>query len=112
MTYSFLNLKPLRITVDEDGDTHAIYKLPQSVRWEFRFFHMEPELSWQEEHWVDTIRVCISTLDHPFTLPATIIVPLDNEGKESPFSSIVLHGVSSIAAAMKRLGFEADFMLN
>ena len=113
MTYDFANLHPLLISIDADGDTHAVYDLPSPVRWEFRHFYHDEAATFEKEHFISRVRVCVSTSnDCPYYQPATIIVPIDEHGEESAVNSLCVHGVASVMAAFKRLGFSPALRVN
>ena len=112
MLYDLINLHPLSVTIDTDGDTHAVYEFPQPVRWQFRCYDTQRNTVQSELHLVKKMRVCVFISAYPVCRPATVIVPFNEDGQESVAGSIVVQGFSSPVAAFRYLGFTVQLPAN
>ena len=94
----------VRDTIDEDGDVHHIYQLPTPIAWKFTRFVGDTDLSSQESHLVNRVRVCLCLSD-VVTGPIVIIVPYGKDGQEAPLSAKHFKGAQSMQAGLSRIGF-------
>ena len=97
-------LFPVKAFTDEDHDTHVTYDLPSPLPWDCKTW-VEPTGICLYHKLIKRVRVCISTSDR-FAGPSVIIVPIDEEGREWPLSSMHIDGFGgSPWTAFKLLGF-------
>lgn len=102
----------IKINLDADGDTHAIYELPRPVAWTFNCYNAELDQAWQEIRLVTKVRMCLSLLDFPIQSSAIIVVPFDRAGQEHPLSARVFNSAKSMQAGLNRLGFPPELGTN
>ncbi len=93
--------------LDADGDTHAIYDLPQPVSWIFEYYYPESHLVCRETKPVSRVRLCLCTADHPLQI-CVVIVPYDEAGEEQPLSARHFRGAQSMLAGLNRIGFPPE----
>ena len=112
-SYQLAAIKPVRVTVDEDGDTHAIYDLPVPKPWEFTYWigEMENEVELQREVMVTRVRVVLWVDEETGEKQATVI-PFDEWGDESPANWLTVHNASSLVSVLTRLGFAPLLPIN
>jgi hypothetical protein len=109
--YTFEDLVPLDQRTDEEGWSHAIYRLPARKNWTFRRYINE-DCKVYVDSVKPVIKVRVSLGVDETGIPTAVVIPFDETGNENRQGTIFLDGAVSFHSVLSRLGFAPSLSMS